>query len=343
MSNQTSPDFPPAGPSFRRWSACDLVQRASTPDNCASTEPAGKCRMESIRKEDAQMNEAMTRTVDAPGAVLTYDVRPGSDADGTPLVMVGSPMAAAGFTTLASHFTDRTVVTYDPRQSERSKLTSDADPTPETHADDIHRVIQAAVGPGPVDVLASSGGAVNMLAFVAIHPEVVRTLVAHEPPLISALPDREAAFTAVHDVRDTYEREGLGPGMAKFLSLIMHSGEVPADWTARPAPSPAQFGMPTDDDGSRGDPMLGRSHIVHTTGYEPDYDAIKAAQTRVVLAYGTESDGLLTQRSAIAVAAALGVEPTRFPSDHGGFLGGEYGQTGDPDAFAAKLRQVLDG
>jgi pimeloyl-ACP methyl ester carboxylesterase len=289
------------------------------------------------------MTEATTDAISAPDAVLTYDVRPGSDADKTPLVMIASPMAAAGFTTLAGYFTDRTVVTYDPRQSERSRLTSDADPTPETHADDIHRVIQAAVGSGPIDVLASSGGAVNMLAFVAVHPDVVRTLVAHEPPLVSALPDREAAFAAIHDVRDAYERDGLGPGMAKFLGLIMHSGEVPADWTDRPAPDPAQFGLPTEDDGSRDDPMLGRSHIVHTTGYEPDYDAIKAAQTQVVLAFGTESDGLITQRAAMAVAAAIGVAPTRFPSDHGGFLGGEYGQTGDPDAFAAKLREVLDG
>jgi hypothetical protein len=109
--------------------------------------------MESIRTEEAQMTEGTTHTIDAPGAVLTYDVRSGSDADKTPLLMVASPMVVAGFTTLADHFTDRTVVTYDPRQSERSRLTSDADPTPETHADDIHRVIQAAVGSGPVDVL----------------------------------------------------------------------------------------------------------------------------------------------------------------------------------------------
>ncbi|MFI6674148.1 alpha/beta fold hydrolase [Kribbella sp. NPDC050470] len=289
------------------------------------------------------MTEATTRSIEVPGAVLTYDIRPGSDADKIPLVMVASPMAAAGFTTLAGHFTDRTVVTYDPRQSERSELTTDADPTPETHADDIHRVIEAAVGPGPVDVLASSGGAVNMLAFVAAHPDVVRILVAHEPPLVSALPDREAAFAAVHDVRNTYERDGLGPGMAKFLILVMHSGEIPADWTDRPAPDPAQFGLPTDDDGSREDPMLGRGHIVNTTGYEPDYDAIRAAPTRVVPAYGIESDGLITQRATIAVADALGVEPTIFPSDHGGFLGGEYGQTGDPDAFATRLRELLDG
>jgi hypothetical protein len=37
----------------------------------------------------------------------------------------------------------------------------------------------------------------------------------------------------------------------------------------------------------------------------------------------------------------LGTTPAIFPSNHGGFLGGEYGQTGDPDPFAAKLRQVL--
>jgi pimeloyl-ACP methyl ester carboxylesterase len=284
-----------------------------------------------------------THVISVPGAELTYDVRFGTATGKTPLLMVGSPMGAAGFATLAGYFSDRTVVTYDPRQSERSRLISDADPTPETHADDIRRVLRAAVSSGPIDVLASSGGAVNMLAFVSRHPDVVRTLVAHEPPLVSALPDREAAFAAIHDVRNTYERAGLGLGMAKFLGLIMFSGEVPADWTDQPAPDPAQFGLPTADDGSRDDPMLGRSHIVHTTGYEPDYEAIKAAQTWVVVAYGAESVGLITQRAAMAVAAALGVEPTKFPSDHGGFLGGEYGQTGDPDAFATKLREVLDG
>jgi pimeloyl-ACP methyl ester carboxylesterase len=289
------------------------------------------------------MPKATTHTIDVPGAVLTYDVRPGSDVDKTSLVMVASPMAAAGFTTLACHFTDRTVVTYDPRQSERSQLTTDVEPTPETHADDIYRVIRTAVDSGPVDVLASSGGAVNMLALVASHPDVVRTLVAHEPPLVSGLPDGEAAFAAIQDVQETYERDGVGVGMAKFLGLILHRGEIPADWAERPAPDPAQFGLPTEDDGSREDPMLGRGHIVNTTGYEPDYDALKASPTRVVLAYGAESDGLLTQRSAMAVANALGIEPTRFPSDHGGFLGGEYGQTGDPDAFAARLREVLDG
>jgi hypothetical protein len=49
----------------------------------------------------------------------------------------------------------------------------------------------------------------------------------------------------------------------------------------------------------------------------------------------------LTSRGAFAVAERLGVKPVLFPSGHGGFLGGEHGQPGQPDAFAAKLREVL--
>jgi hypothetical protein len=56
-----------------------------------------------------------------------------------------------------------------------------------------------------------------------------------------------------------------------------------------------------------------------------------------------ESEGQLAYRGAVAVAERLGTDLVRFPSDHGGFLGGEYGQAGDPDAFAAKLREVLTG
>src|SRR4029079_15421712 len=101
-------------------------------------------------------------------------------------------MGAAGFATLGSHFPDRTVVTYDPRGAERSVKADPAGPsTPQEHADDLHRLIEA-LGAGPVDLFATSGGAVNALALVARHPEQVRTLVAHEPPLLTLLPDSAA-------------------------------------------------------------------------------------------------------------------------------------------------------
>jgi pimeloyl-ACP methyl ester carboxylesterase len=286
------------------------------------------------------MTEPRTYTLDVPGAVLSYDVRRNESSTAPVLLLIGSPMGAAGFGTLAGHFTDRTIVTYDPRGVERSqRMDGASESTPDEHADDLHRLI-AALEAGPVDIFASSGGAVNALALVARHPEQVRTLVAHEPPSAQVLPDREQALAASRDVHETYQRSGFGPGMAKFVVLASHKGPIPADFAEQPAPDPALFGMPTEDDGSRNDPLLGQN-LVSCTHYQPDFDALGVASTRIVIGAGAGSDDELAHRAAVAVAQRLGTTPVTFPSDHGGFLGGEYGQTGDPDAFAVTLRQVL--
>jgi len=288
----------------------------------------------------SRTTQLTTHTLDVPGATLTYDVR-GSDASTEPiLLLIGSPMGAAGFGTLSQHFSDRTVVTYDPRGVERSVKTDPASPvTPEVHADDLHRLIQA-IGGGPVDLFASSGGAVNALALVSKHPEDVRTLVAHEPALASILPDREHAMAATRAVAETYQRSGWGAGMAQFIAISSHQGPFTAETAGQPAPDPAMFGMPTEDDGSRTDPLLGQ-YLVTCTHYQPDFDALGSASTPIVLAAGEESEGQLASRGAFAVAERLGTKPVIFPSNHGGFLGDEYGQPGQPDAFAAKLREVL--
>src|SRR6185437_718724 len=140
------------------------------------------------------MSDPKTYPLDAPGAVLHYDVRSNEASTEPILLLIGSPMGASGFGTLAGHFADRTVVTYDPRGVERSvKADPATESTPQQHADDLHRII-AALGGGPVDLFASSGGAVNALALVAAHPEDVRTLVAHEPPTAAMVPDREFAL-----------------------------------------------------------------------------------------------------------------------------------------------------
>jgi hypothetical protein len=123
-------------------------------------------------------------------------------------------------------------------------------------------------------------------------------------------------------------------------ALASHTGEIPGDFAGRPAPDPATFGPPTEDDGTRNEPLSGQN-IIAGSHYELDFDALRAAQTRILLAAGSESEGEMANRGAHAVADRLGKTPVTFPSDHGGFLGGEYGQTGDPDAFAAKLRDTL--
>lgn len=287
------------------------------------------------------MTEPATFMLEVPGAVLAYDVRAGEAPGEPPLLLIGSPMGAGGFATLASHFPDRTVVTYDPRGVERSVRT-DGQPrsTPEEHAEDLHRVIEA-VGGGPVDLFASSGGATNALALAARHPRDVRILIAHEPPAAALVPDREAALAATRDIHETYLRSGFGAGMAKFIALVSHRGPVPADWAAQPPPDPAMFGLPTDDHGSRDDPLLAQN-LISCTHYEPDFEAIRASSARVVLAAGVDSVGELAHRGAEAVAARLDTTALEFPGGHGGFLGGEHGQRGEPEAFAQRLRDVLD-
>jgi pimeloyl-ACP methyl ester carboxylesterase len=287
--------------------------------------------------------DMQTHTLDAPGATITYDVR-GDLTDVTPdrpvLVMVGSPMESSGFTTLATYFTDRPVVTYDPRGVGRSERTDDAaESTPEQHADDIRRVIET-LGVGQVDVLASSGGAVNSLALVAAHPDLVGTLVAHEPPLAAFVPDREEVLAANRDIGETYQRSGKGPAMAKFIALVMVAGPLPASYADQPDPDPAMFGLPTDDDGLRDDPLLGQNNRT-CVPYQPDLAKLRSAPTRIVVAAGEESAQQLTGRAAVGVAEALGTELSVFPSHHAGFLGGEFGQHGQPERFAARLHEVL--
>jgi hypothetical protein len=155
------------------------------------------------------------------------------------------------------------------------------------------------------------------------------------------LPDAAAAEQARAGFRDVYQAKGPGAGMAAFIAMTSWRGEFTDDYFAQPAPDPAQFGMSAEDDGSRDDPLLSdRSWAI--SSYRPDVAALAAAPTRIVIAVGEESLGTFTGRAAVATAELLGQQATVFPSHHGGFLGGDFGYAGQPEAFARKLRDVLD-
>ncbi|WP_405493798.1 alpha/beta fold hydrolase [Nocardia sp. NBC_00511] len=286
-----------------------------------------------------------SHTLQTPQADIAYDVYgPLPTADGRPpLFMIGQPMTAAGFATLASLLPERTVVTYDPRGLGRSvRKDGSAENKPQVQAEDVHALI-AALGDGPVDMFASSGGAVTALALVAAYPEDVKTLVAHEPPLFAVLPDEAAAERARAGIRDAYQANGSGAGMAQFIAFTSWPGELTDAYFAQPAADPAMFGMPPGDDGRRDDPLLSELSW-SVTSFRPDFDALRAAPTRVLIAVGEESANLITGRAAEAAAQLLGAEQaTEFPSHHGGFVGGDNGYAGKPDEFAVRLREVLDG
>ncbi|MBB3664296.1 pimeloyl-ACP methyl ester carboxylesterase [Prauserella sediminis] len=281
------------------------------------------------------------QVLETPDVDLAYDVHgqwpPG---DGRPLLMIGQPMDASGFAALVGLMPDRTVVTYDPRGLGRSvRKDGRVDNDPLVQAVDVHTLIEA-LGAGPVDMFASSGGAVAALALVATYPHDVHTLVAHEPPLLTVLPDANAAERARAGVRDAYAARGWGAGMAAFIDMSSWQGEFTDAYFARRAPDPSTYGLPAEDDGSRDDPLLSeRSWAV--SDFQPDAGALRHGPTRIVVGVGEESTNLLTGRTAVGTAALLGQEATVFPGDHGGFVGGEFGHAGVPERFAPALRAAL--
>lgn len=155
---------------------------------------------------------------------------------------------------------------------------------PRTQAEDLHALIET-LGVGAVDMFASSGGAITALALVEAHPDDVRTLVVHEPPLVRLLPDADAVQRANAEVRRVYEEKGWGAGMAAFLQMTSWEGELTDAYFEQQPPDPETFGLPTADDGSRDDPLLGGGSDA-VTPYLPDARALAAAPTRVVVGVG---------------------------------------------------------
>jgi len=192
-----------------------------------------------------------------------------------------------------------------------------------------------ALGGGPAHVLGSSGGAVVGLALVSAHPGEVRTLVAHEPPVIELLPDSAQARAGIQDIYGTYRADGADKAMGKFMA---HAGLVeaagpdasgPAADALRWEPSPEQIAR------MRASTDVFLAHLIRpTTSYRPDIQALRATPVRIVVAAGATSKGQLANRSAVALADQLGTTVVEFPGDHGGFLA-------QPEPFGSVLHEVL--
>jgi len=272
-------------------------------------------------------SDPTTHVLDVPGARL-YSERRGS---GPLLLLIGSPMDSSGFAPLAAALADHyTVVTYDPRGiGHSSREDTSVDVTPEQQADDVRRLL-SALGGGPADVFGSSGGAVVGLALVTAHPDQVRTLVAHEPPVVELLADAAQVRAQINDIYGTHRVEGADKAMQKFLA---HAGlgEGPAREADAPRwePSPEQLAR------MRATTEHFLAHLLRpTTRYRPDIEALRAASTRIVVAGGATSKGQLANRTAVALADQLGTRVVDFPGDHGGFLV-------FPEQFGRGLDQVL--
>ena len=267
------------------------------------------------------MIDATSGTLHVPGADLYHRVR------GTgPLLLIvtGGSGDADPADNLAAHLVDHyTVVTHDRRGLSRSRLDDPAEhPTVETHSDDIHRLL-SALTTEPAFVLGTSLGALIALDLLVRWPEQVHTLVAHEPPAPSLLPDGERA--QAQRIQKQIEGSTRSATWAATMRKIAvdHADREPG--VGIPAPT---------------EQMVANAEFFRTRDapsahhYELDVTALADSPARIVAAGGERSRDAFPYRCARALADRLGIEFAEFPGDHAGFAT-------RPEAFAAKLREVL--
>ncbi|MGW6462052.1 alpha/beta fold hydrolase [Streptomyces sp. NPDC055078] len=268
-------------------------------------------------------NPVTVGILEVPGARLHYEVR----GAGPLVVLVGAPMDAVAFEPLADLLAaDHMVVTTDPRGINRSSVEDpDADSTPALRADDLSRLI-ARVDAGPAVVFGSSGGAVSALALVEAHPEQVRTVIAHEPPLDELLDDREKVRVRTDDMIAAYLAGDVLGAWRTFFDLA--GIELPDGVLEH------MFGGERDPQVVADERFWFAHEMRPSVRWLPDVAVLGTAATRVVVGIGAESAGQVCDRTSRALATALGIEPTVFPGDHTGFADA-------PEAFADRLRAVL--
>lgn len=260
-------------------------------------------------------------TLSVPDAELYYEVR----GTGPLVVLVGAPMDADSFAPLADLLaTDHTVLTTDPRGINRSPLHGEGS-TPEQRADDLARLIRH-VAAGPATVFGSSGGAVTALALAQAHPELVSTAIAHEPPLDRLVEDADELLAASEQMMADYLAGDVIGAWKQFFALA--NIQVPDGMIE------AMFGGDRDPRQVADERFWFEHELRASVSWLPDTAALRDGGVRIVVGIGEESGGQLCERTSTALAAGLGIEPTRFPGDHTGFAE-------DPKPFAVALRAVL--
>ncbi|MEU9621058.1 MULTISPECIES: alpha/beta hydrolase [unclassified Streptomyces] len=281
---------------------------------------------------------APTRTgrLKVPGATLYYEVR----GEGPLLLLMPGGSADAGiYDRMAALLADRwTVAAYDPRGYSRSVLDGGTgDQRVEVQSEDAYRLIELLAPDGaPAAVLGSSSSAVVALDLLTRHPERLHRVVAHEPPSVELLPDPEQGRKLFAAVRESYRGGGVEAALATMTEGLMGpeadrpAGGAPRAAAAEPSPREAEAFRRM-----RANLPVFLEHVLCAfTGYAPDLEALGRGAQKLVVGVGQDSRTLLTAIPGVRLADRTGAGLVEFP-------GGHTGSTEDPDAFAARLREVL--
>ncbi len=265
-------------------------------------------------------------TLTVPGATLYYEV-----SGNGPLLMMIAGSAGTGqvFGPLVAPLAERyQVVTYDRRGFSRSQLDGppDDDRRLDTDADDVRRLIEQLTDK-PAIVFGNSSGAIVALKVLSAYPERVRTVVAHESPVVTLLPDAAKWLAFFDGVYETHRQSGVTRAMHEFATGVLGKGD--SQLMAR------RMQLHTNEQNSANARYWMEHELRQYPRYEPNLEALAAHKQQLVLAGGRESQDQMTCQPNKALAHKLGLEMVNLPGGHLGFMA--Y-----PAGFATELMHALD-
>ncbi|HEY2794933.1 MAG TPA: alpha/beta hydrolase, partial [Micromonosporaceae bacterium] len=237
---------------------------------------------------------------------------------------------AGPYAPLARLMSDRfTVVSYDRRGFSRSPM----DEVPEDRlgvdvADALALIDVVGERDAAAYVFGSSSGAIVGLELLARHPERVRMLVAHEPPLMSILPDGDEILAFFDEVVEISRRDGVEAATAAFGARMGMDGDAP-DVGTLPGPVAEMLERMWVNQ-----PFFLEHELRQYPAVMPDYARLQAQSAKIVLVGGRESRDYPPYRPNLVLGERLARPVLDLPGDHVGYV------TAAPD-FAAALSPLL--
>jgi pimeloyl-ACP methyl ester carboxylesterase len=255
---------------------------------------------------------------------LHYEIR----GDGPMVLLIPGGNGDAGFyEPLAKALdSDFTVVTYDRRGFSRSPVHAVAEDRLASDTDDARSLLES-LSQQPADVFGSSSGGIVALDLVCRHPNSVRTVVAHEPPVVSLLADGDRYLDLFDDIYDTFRSRGAGAAMRKFGAA---AGFGP------PRIGSLEFFrmLPLIPRIRRNIPFWLQHELRQYTRFAPDLSLLRSRLAHLVLAGGEESRERFPYRATAALAEAVGTTVADLPGGHAGYRT-------HATEFASRLRGLL--
>ncbi|WP_217703046.1 alpha/beta fold hydrolase [Marivivens donghaensis] len=258
----------------------------------------------------------MTNYVENEGAKIAY-----TQMGSGPLVVLipGANGESVRYTPLMMALKDDfTVVRLDRRAAGESTGDAGAALDLKQATRDVKAVIEA-MDMGPAIVFGSSAGAVIALNVGEQHPEIVKQLLVHEPPVTEILPEPQATEwrELFIKVKYTFDTDGALPAMKLFMSETVGLGVA---------------AQPGDQSESTHDRFL-RHEFRVINSFKPDLGLLKSNAIPVVMQAGDLSGDACYAETARYIAKSMPCELAVVPGHHIGYVS-------QPAEFADAFRKI---